>query len=84
MRLVRPYAFTLEEPDHWIALHEWLRDSALVSLEGVRPDREGISGHFGPNSPSYQRDIASLKALYEENADLETIRVYQAVAGARK
>ena len=84
VRLVRPYAFTLEEPDHWIALHEWLRDSALVSLEGVSPDREGISGHFGPNSPSYQRDIASLKALYEENADLETIRVYQAVAGARK
>ena len=75
VRLVRPYAFTLEEPDHWIALHEWLRDSALVSLEGVRPDREGISGDFGPNSPSYQRDIASLKALYEENADLETIRV---------
>ncbi len=75
VRLARPYAFTLEEPNHWIALYEWLRDSALVSLEGVSPDREGIIGHFGPGSPSYQRDIAALKTLYQENAELETIRV---------
>ena len=31
-------------------LYEWLRASALVSLEGVSPDREGIAGHFGPSS----------------------------------
>ena len=75
VRLTHPYAFTLEEPDHWIALHNWLRDSVLVSLEGESPDREGIVGHFGPESPSYQRDIAALKTLYQENADLETIRI---------
>ena len=75
VRLARPYAFILEEPNHWIALYEWLRDSALVSLEGVSPDREGITGHFGPGSPSYQRDITALKHLYQENAELETIRV---------
>ena len=75
VRLARPYAFTLEEPNHWIGLYEWLRDSALVSLEGVSPDREGITGHFGPGSPSYQRDIAALKTLYQENAKLETVGV---------
>ena len=75
VRLTHPYAFTLEEPDRWIALHNWLRDSVLVSLEGESPDREGIVGHFGPESPSYQRDIAALKTLYQENADLETIRI---------
>ena len=75
VRLTRPYAFTLEEPNHWIALYEWLRDSALVSLEGVSPDREEITGHFGPGSPSYQRDIAALKNLYQENDELETIKV---------
>ena len=75
VRLTRPYFFTVEGPDAWLPLFEWLRDSALVSLEGVSPDREGITGHFGPESPSYQRDIAALKALYQENADLETIRV---------
>ena len=75
VQLTRPYAFTLEEPNHWIALYDWLRDSALVSLEGVSPDREEITGHFGPGSPSYQRDITALKNLYQENAELETIRV---------
>ena len=75
VQLARPYAFTLEEPNHWIALYDWLRDSALVSLEGVSPDRQGITGHFGPGSPSYLRDIAALKNLYQENAELETIRV---------
>ena len=75
VRTALPYALTLEESDRWIALYEWLRDSALVSLEGVSPDREGIAGHFGPGSPSYQRDIAALKTLYQENAELETIRI---------
>ena len=75
VRLIRPYAFTLDEPDAWFPLYEWLRDSVLVSLEGESPDREGIAGHFGPESPSYQRDIAALKTLYQENADLETIRI---------
>ncbi len=74
-RLTRPYAFTLDEPQGWLPLYEWLRDSALVSLEDVVPDREGIAEHFGPDSPAYQRDIAALKALYAENAHLETIRV---------
>ena len=75
VRLTRPYAFTLDDPDGWFPLYEWLRDCALVSLEDVSPDREGIAEHFGPGSPSYQRDIAALKALYQESAGLETIRV---------
>ena len=58
VRLARPYAFTLEEPIHWIALLEWLRDSALVSLKGVSPDRKGITGHFGSGSPFYQSRIS--------------------------
>ena len=31
--------------------------------------------HFGPNSPSYERDIATLKALYDEYAGYNTIKV---------
>ena len=74
-RLTRPYALTLDEADGWFPLYEWLRDTALVSLENVSPDREDIAEHFGPGSPSYQRDIAALKALYQESAGLETIQV---------
>ena len=75
VRLTRPYAFTLDSADRWYPLYEWLRDSALVSMDGIAPDRREIAEHFGPDSPSYQRDIAALKTLYQENAELETIGV---------
>ena len=76
VRMARLYdAFTLEDPDEWFLLYEWLRDSALVSLEGILPDKDSISEHFGPDSPAYLRDIETLKALYRENAEVETIRV---------
>ena len=75
VRTVLPYAFTLEGPDRWINLYEWLRDRALVSLENVIPDRDAIRDHFGPNSPSYQRDVDTLSALYRSYAGYETIKV---------
>ena len=75
VRLTRPYAFTLDDPDGWFQLYEWLRDTALVSLEGILPDRDIIAEYFGPNSPAYQRDIETLRTLYQENAGSETIRV---------
>ena len=70
-----PYAFTLEDPDHWITLYEWLRDHALSAEENAQPSRTAIAERFGPNSPSYQRDIAALKALYHEYADFNSIKV---------
>ena len=70
-----PYAFTLEHPDRWIALYEWLRDHALSAEEDKQPSRDTIAKDFGPNSPSYRRDIAALKRLYDQYADAGTIRV---------
>ena len=70
-----PYAFSLEDPDRWITLYEWLRDHALSAEENRQPSRLTIAERFGPNSPSYQRDIAALKALYDEYADFNTIKV---------
>ena len=61
--------------DGWFHLYEWLRDTALVSLEDVVPDRDSTAEHFGPDSPAYQRDIETLRALYQGNAGLESIRV---------
>ena len=72
---VPPYAFTLEDPDRWILLYEWLRDRALFTADKVAPDRESIGKHFGPDSPVYERDMAELKALYGQCADLNTIKV---------
>ena len=70
-----PYAFTLEDPDRWITLYEWLRDHALSAEENKQPSRLTIAEHFGPNSPSYQRDIATLKALYDHYPSSKTIKV---------
>ena len=75
VNVIPPYAFTLENPDRWITLYEWLRDHALSAEENIPPARHVIEERFGPNSPSYQRDIAVLKALYEQHAASSTIKV---------
>ena len=75
VKLVRPYAFTLEDPERWPLLYEWLRDNALSAKVDVVPSRESIAKHFGPDSPQYERDIAAFKALYDRYADANTIRV---------
>ena len=54
---------------------DWLRDNALSAEENKQPSRKSIEEHFGPNSPSYERDIATLKALYDEYAGYTTIKV---------
>ena len=75
VKTVEPYAFTFDSPDRWVALHDWLRDNALSAEENKQPSRNAIAEHFGPNSPSYERDIATLKALYDEYAGYTTIKV---------
>ena len=70
-----PYAFTLESPDGWLPLYEWLRDKALESRDDIPLDRESAADHFGPDSPRYRKDIARLSELYARNKDSETIRV---------
>ena len=75
VNITPPYAFTLEDTDRWLSLYEWLRDNALSAEENKQPSRSTIAEHFGPNSPSYQRDIAALKALYAQYADSNTIKV---------
>ena len=51
VRTALPYGLTLEEQDGWIALYEWLRDSALVSWRPSVPiEKEslGISAQAAP------------------------------------
>ena len=75
VRTALPYAFTLEDADRWITLYEWLHDHALSPEENTQPSRLTIAERFGPSSPSYQRDIAALKALYDQYANSNTIKV---------
>ena len=75
VKTVKPYAFTLQDAQGWLLLYEWLRDESLVSLEGIAADRANIEKHLGPNSPLYERDIAALRGLFQENSHYETIKV---------
>ena len=75
VKVAPPYAYTLDDPDRWITLYEWLGDHALSAEENTQPSRLTIAERFGPNSPSYQRDIAALKFLYREYACFNTIKV---------
>ena len=75
VRATPPYAFTLEDPDRWITLYEWLRDHALSAEENQQPSRLTIAERFGPNSPSYQRDIAALNTLYDQCANSSTVKI---------
>ena len=75
VRTALPYAFTLEDADRWITLFEWLRDHALSAEGDKQPSRSAISQHFGPTAPTYERDIAALKSLYDRHSDSSTIRV---------
>ena len=75
VKTVRPYAYTLTDTDRWGGLHEWLRDTALVALENIRPDRASIEEQFGPKSPRYEQEVRELTTLYGQVASSETIRV---------
>ena len=70
-----PYGFVLQPGDGWLALRDWLRDTALVALDSIPADRENVQKYLGPKSPTYQRDIDTLAALYNTHADSETIKV---------
>ena len=70
-----PHAFTLEDPERGYPLYEWLRDHALYAHENVIPSPCTLAERFGPNSISYERDIATLRKLYNEYASFGTIRV---------
>ncbi len=75
IKTTRPYAFSLERPEQWVALYEWLRDVALKPETDLPPSRETVTRHFGPDSITYQRDIAELRRLYGDYADFGTLRV---------
>ena len=75
VRTTRPYAFILESPDSGADLFKWLRDEALAATEQTQPDRQSIKARFGPDSLLYQRDIDTLRQLYQSTANSETIAV---------
>ena len=75
VRTTPPYSFTLESADNWLPLYEWLRDEAMASLDDIPPTRDNIEKRLGPASPSYHRDIDTLRRLFKDSAQYETVKV---------
>ncbi len=75
VKTTKPYAFTLEDPDRWVSLFDWLRDDALFVEEDKQPSRSAVEESFGLSNAAYERDIATLKALYDKFSSHNTIRV---------
>ena len=75
VRTQRPYGFALDSAERWLPLFEWLRDSALLSLDRIPADRPNMELYLGPGSPTYQRDIDTLSAIFSDAAGYETIQV---------
>ena len=70
-----PYAFILTDADKWYSLYEWLRDNALVVRRDIEPSVEEIEDQFSPTNPLYERDIDTLRAMYENYSGYETVAV---------
>ena len=70
-----PYAFILTDADKWYTLYEWLRDNALVARREIEPTSEAIQEQFSPSNPLYEREIDTLRAMYERYAEYETVAV---------
>ena len=68
VRTTPPYGFALESAEQWLPLYEWLRDSALLSLDSIPADRANVEQYLGPGSPAYQRDVDALAGLYANAA----------------
>ena len=75
IRTHRPYAFVLDSAERWLPLFEWLRDCALLSFDRIPADRPNMQRYLGPGSPTYQRDIDTLSALFTDAAGYETVQV---------
>lgn len=86
VRTAPPYGFVLESAEQWYRLYEWLRDSALLSLDSIAADRDNVEQYLGPGSPAYQRDIDTLARLYGDAAlrQAQGERAYETVTVKRR
>ena len=51
VRAAPPYAFTLDDPDRWFNLHEWLRDHALSAEEDKQAHPQDRLRALRPRQP---------------------------------
>ncbi len=70
-----PNAFTLANAEYGLQLYEWLRDqSQVLEARGTPPTDDEIRARLG-SGPRYERQLKSLRELYDAKRDDPTIAV---------
>ena len=71
-----PPLWELQSANAGIRLYEWLRERVFAEgATDVTPTREHLIAEFGDASLSTNQDLATLRVLYKEEGDRDTIQV---------
>ena len=80
--LLTPPIQVFETPQQGLRLYEWLRDVALTEQAyDIAPTRENLGRYFGDASVATNQNLATLRWMYDQRRELNTVRVKRRLWG---
>ena len=80
--LLNPPIHVFDTPRQGLRLYEWLRDVALTEQAyDIAPTRENLGRYFGDASVATNQNLATLRWMYEQRRELNTVRVKRRLWG---
>ena len=80
--LLNPPIQVFETARQGLRLYEWLRDVALTQQAyDIAPTRENLTRYFGDASVATNQNLATLRWMYDQHRDLNTVRVKRRLWG---
>ena len=80
--LLTPPIQVFETAQQGLRLYEWLRDVALTEQAyDIAPTRENLGRYFGDASVATNQNLATLRWMYDQHRELNTVRVKRRLWG---
>ena len=80
--LLNPPVRVFETAQQGLRLYEWLRDVALTERAyDIAPTRENLRRYFGDASFATNQNLATLRWMYDQHRELNTVRVKRRLWG---
>ena len=80
--LLNPPIQVFETSQQGLRLYEWLRDQALTEQAyDVAPTRENLGRYFGDASVATNQNLATLRWMYDQHKELNTVQVKRRLWG---
>ncbi len=80
--LLTPPIQVFETAQQGLRLYEWLRDVALTEQAyDIAPTRENLRRYFGDASVATNQNLATLRWMYDQHRELNTVRVKRRLWG---